>query len=591
MLASENAKEVRTMEETRGPVLTPTLGNGRVALGAVWAVFVVASLLLMDVLDGALYGVVVLTSGGAMVVASATIPRFRASFAWLRRRGDGRDLAAVALLYVAVVGLFRLAFSVFTTDNMLWFFLTFAAGLVLGVGGPVGYQVGSRRGSLADLGIGAHRWRSTLALGPLFAGVQFFITLWGYDLPRPVDWIPLLTMALTVGLFEAVFFRGFIQGRLEASFGAVPAVLGAAGLYGLYHVGYGMGGGEMFFLFALGIVYAVAYRLTENVLVLWPLLTPLGSLFAQLEAGDIRGELPWASMAGFGDVLALMVLILWLAHRRERKRRGQREATTAQTQPKPTGGSELPIAPEASKASIDLYWLPLGAGGWFVRLNGRIYEAIEGLLERRRPLDLYHSALEVRVPEGRFVIENSWPIPDGDGASRGVVVEGPVGSRRIARFRALRYEVRRWRDGVIADADEAVASPQRLSDDPRRARRLLDLVGSVPSMVWGRDEIGTGEMWNSNSVISWLLARSGLPTEEISPPAGGRAPGWEAGLVTARRQQQSDERAPRTSIIGRAGRAEPRTISLGGASAGRPDSRWAQPFRTLIPDNVDETGG
>jgi hypothetical protein len=206
-------------------------------------------------------------------------------------------------------------------------------------------------------------------------------------------------------------------------------------------------------------------------------------------------------------------------------------------QPKPTGASEPPFAPAASEASIDLYWLPLGAGGWFVRLNGRIYEAIHALLERRRPLDLYHSALVVRVPEGRFVIEDAWPIPDADGAARGVLVEGPVFSRRLARFRVFRYEVRRWRDGVIADADEAVASPQPLSDDPRRARRLLDLVGSLPRPVWGRDELATGEMWNSNSVIAWLLARSGLPTNAIGPPAGGRAPGWEAGLVTARRQE------------------------------------------------------
>lgn len=150
---------------------------------------------------------------------------------------------------------------------------------------------------------------------------------------------------------------------------------------------------------------------------------------------------------------------------------------------KSTGASEPPPAGVSSKASIDLYWLPLGAGGWFVRLNGRIYEAIRALLERRRPLDLYHSALEVRVPEGRFIVENAWPIPDADGTSRGVVVEGPVGSRRIARFRALRYEVRRWRDGVIADADAAVASPRRLSNDPGRARLLLDLVSSVPAIV------------------------------------------------------------------------------------------------------------
>jgi hypothetical protein len=60
---------------------------------------------------------------------------------------------------------------------------------------------------------------------------------------------------------------------------------------------------------------------------------------------------------------------------------------------------------------IDVYWLPLGAGGWFVRLNGRIYEGILARRQHRPPLDLYHSALEVRTPEGRFVIENAWPIP------------------------------------------------------------------------------------------------------------------------------------------------------------------------------------
>jgi hypothetical protein len=192
------------------------------------------------------------------------------------------------------------------------------------------------------------------------------------------------------------------------------------------------------------------------------------------------------------------------------------------------------------EAGIDLYWLPLGAGGRCVRLNGRVFEAVQSRLERRRPLDLYHSALEVRVPEGCFVVEMT-PIPDGDGASRGVVGEGPVGSRRAARFRVFRYELRCWRDGVILDADEAVASPKRLSNDLHQARRLLNLVGSVPTPVWGRDELKAGEMWNSNSVVSWLLARSGLPTERIRPPAGGRAPGWSAGLITARRKWRGEE--------------------------------------------------
>jgi hypothetical protein len=190
---------------------------------------------------------------------------------------------------------------------------------------------------------------------------------------------------------------------------------------------------------------------------------------------------------------------------------------------------------EDTSVGVDLYWLPLGAGGWFVRLNGRAYEALLAGVERRPARDLYHTALEVHVPEGRYVIEDAWPIPDGDGASRGVVLEGPVASRRLERFRSLRYEVRRWRDGRIPDVAHAVASPQRISGDPDAARRVLELAGSVPPLVWGRDELGIGDMWNSNSVVSWLLARAGLPAEDVRPPAGGRAPGWIAGMEAARR--------------------------------------------------------
>ena len=186
------------------------------------------------------------------------------------------------------------------------------------------------------------------------------------------------------------------------------------------------------------------------------------------------------------------------------------------------------------RPSVDLYWLPLGAGGHSVRLNGRVFEAMAARLARRPACDLYHSALVVRVPEGRFVIEQA-PISDGNGVERGVVAEGAVGSRWAGRFRIFRYELRRWRNGVIPDVREAVESPRRLTDDPGTSRRLLDLVPFVPTPVWGRDEQGAGEMWNSNSFISWLIASSGLDAESIHVPAGGRAPGWRAGLVVARR--------------------------------------------------------
>jgi hypothetical protein len=187
-----------------------------------------------------------------------------------------------------------------------------------------------------------------------------------------------------------------------------------------------------------------------------------------------------------------------------------------------------------ARSGIDLYWLPLGAGGHSVRLNGRIFEAIAARRAGRPACDLYHSALLVYVAEGEFVIEQA-PVRDGNGASRGVVAVGAVVSEWAGRLRLLRYEVRRWRDGIIPDVAEAVESPRQLSHDERDARRLLELVPLVPTPVWGRDELGAGEMWNSNSLISWLLATSGLPAGEIRPPRNGRAPGWQAGLVVARR--------------------------------------------------------
>ena len=127
------------------------------------------------------------------------------------------------------------------------------------------------------------------------------------------------------------------------------------------------------------------------------------------------------------------------------------------------------------------------------------------------------------------------PVPDLDGASRGVVAEGAVGSLRARRLRLFRYEVRCWPDGVIPDLAEAVESPRRLSGDPAVARRVPELVRKAPSPVWGRDELRCGEMWNSNSLISWLIVRSGLDVDSVRPPAGGRAPGWDAGIVAARR--------------------------------------------------------
>lgn len=279
--------------------------------GIVWVAWLVAALLFLEVGNLTLFGVAVPLSALLLALIPGMLPEGRAGV-------DRRDLLVVGVVYLIVVAFMVAAFQGFTVDRTAGLFLCFAAALLAGTVGPIWYSVWVRGRPLSALGLRTDNWRPAVELGLLLAGVQFALTLYGTSLPAdPVDWVPLMGMALMVGLFEAIFFRGFVQGVLTTSLGPIPGVGVAAALYALYHVGYGMGAGEMVFLFGLGVVYGVAYATVPNILVLWPLLIPMGSFFNNLQSGGF--DLPWASLLGFADVLAVMVAVIVLAHRRQRR--------------------------------------------------------------------------------------------------------------------------------------------------------------------------------------------------------------------------------------------------------------------------------
>jgi len=161
-------------------------------------------------------------------------------------------------------------------------------------------------------------------------------------------------------------------------------------------------------------------------------------------------------------------------------------------------------------ARVDVLWLPLGAGGHSVRINGRVWEALSAWRDGRARCDLYHAALRVHLPEGRFTIEQA-PVPAGDPAARGVAVEGPVVSPLAGRLRVFRYEIRCWRDGVIPDAADAVGEPVTVTRAPGRARAVVALVPEVPPPWCG-------------AVTPAAPGRCGTPTP--SSPGCSRGPGW-----------------------------------------------------------------
>jgi len=185
-------------------------------------------------------------------------------------------------------------------------------------------------------------------------------------------------------------------------------------------------------------------------------------------------------------------------------------------------------------AYADLWWLPVGAGGRVVVRTSRWWESLRAFRQHRPPRPLFHAALEVFDGNARYVVEMT-PAWGGPAGPRGVVGEGAVGSRWLGALRLFRYELRCWEDGVIPDRRWAVEPPTRFPLPPAVAAALIARVGDAPGYVWGRDPIGAGDMWNSNSLIAWLLVGSGVDVGSLAPPCGGDAPGWRCGVIAAGR--------------------------------------------------------
>lgn len=216
--------------------------------------------------------------------------------------------------YLLVVAGMVTAFQVFTPRQVAANFLTFGPVTLVGLGVvlPVLYTVLVRHRPLADLGLTTRHLLPSLALGLLLGLDSYRNTLATLNVTWTLELVPLATMALAVGLFEAIFFRGWLQLRFEAAFGLLPGLILGALCYSLYHVGYGMTSGEMLFLFALGLMFGAAFRLTKNVFTLWPFYTPVGGLYTTLNDGL---AMPFEATYGFLLTLGLMVAAITVAAR------------------------------------------------------------------------------------------------------------------------------------------------------------------------------------------------------------------------------------------------------------------------------------
>jgi uncharacterized protein len=244
----------------------------------------------------------------------SSLPHLWRQIVTVRWTPNWADLGVVAASWVLVVTVLRTATSVVTPDRGIGYFLVYAVlgATVFGLGIPLGWMVLVRKRPLADLGLTVHNWRIILPIQVVLAVALYLTAFRDITLPPRDALLPLIALALAIGFFEAVFWRGWVLLRLEEAFGILPAILLGSGLYALYHIGYAMDAGEMVLLFFIGILFAVTFRLAGSILILWPLFQPTGQI-ATLIRDEL--ELPLLATVGFGEVLIVMLAMVWFSAR------------------------------------------------------------------------------------------------------------------------------------------------------------------------------------------------------------------------------------------------------------------------------------
>jgi membrane protease YdiL (CAAX protease family) len=216
-----------------------------------------------------------------VAVALAALFQGRGFFA-LRWRPTASTAAAIG------VGLLTIAFSALALevgrrslayDIILWILIFGLCGFTL----PPAYVFLVEGRSYGALGIHRKRRGLSILLSLLFAAPIFYATLHQADLSKyPASRLLAAVVSLNVGgLFELFLYYGFLHLRLKDAFGPLPAILGTALLYSLWHIGtelplHARPGEALLLLFVVGLLYQSVFAITYNVFIVWPLFFTAG---------------------------------------------------------------------------------------------------------------------------------------------------------------------------------------------------------------------------------------------------------------------------------------------------------------------------
>ncbi|MFZ5933090.1 MAG: methyltransferase domain-containing protein [Patescibacteria group bacterium] len=193
------------------------------------------------------------------------------------------------LVVVASLGLFL--FSGSTPADRIGFFvlkdiiMMFALGLVT----PLYYVLVIRKEGLGLFGITRKKWLVSSIVGIVLAVMMFFQFVSMTE--KPWQEILLSSKAIgpifyimVAGIFEVLFLFGFLRRKFEDAFGIIPSIILAALFYSFHHVGFQP---EFVKLFFVGILFASVFRITNNILIIYPFFWGTGACWDVLVQSEV----------------------------------------------------------------------------------------------------------------------------------------------------------------------------------------------------------------------------------------------------------------------------------------------------------------
>jgi len=172
---------------------------------------------------------------------------------------------------------------------------------------PVWWMIRQPGHNLRDLGITKEGWKASLIISLLLSVFFLYFILHQFSSYGQALIPQLITNGII--LWEPFFLFSWLQLRFDKAFGIIPGILLAGICLGAYHIGtYPL---SMVLVLAVsGIIFAALFRITSNLLIMWPLTWSLASAEGTLKGGFVFG---WDSVVFSGAILVVQVAcILYL---------------------------------------------------------------------------------------------------------------------------------------------------------------------------------------------------------------------------------------------------------------------------------------